>query len=427
MEKYDLERFFNFSVDMCCIAGMDGFFKQINPAFEKTLGWTEKDLLSSPFTNFIHPEDVQATIKEVEKLGQGIPTISFLNRYLCANGQYKWLLWTARPDPDSDLLYAIAKDITESKLAEERFYLAIEASPNAMIMVNSGGKIFYVNKEAGRVFGYSPQDLVNQSIEVLVPESTRGSHPEYRSKYLGHPTPRPMGARKDLFAVRSDHSEFPVEIGLSPVRTTEGVFVLVAIIDLTEQKKAEERILATAKQLEDANQLLTKLANTDGLTGLKNRRAFEERLEYLTRVAYRTGISLSLLILDVDDFKSFNDTFGHLEGDNVLKSLADILQDNIRGSDFVARFGGEEFAVILPGTGPERAITTAERYREAIERFSWKKRDITASFGCATIPLEKPTHLDIKQWVMRLLNEADEALYLSKETGKNKVTHFGLS
>jgi len=110
----EFKNFFDYSIDMLCVAGTDGHFKSINPAFERTLGWTEDEILSQPFFDLIHPDDVDATVLEVEKLAQVIPTISFENRFRCADGTYKSLLWTGHPEPDGTL-YSVARDITELK------------------------------------------------------------------------------------------------------------------------------------------------------------------------------------------------------------------------------------------------------------------------------------------------------------------------
>jgi PAS domain S-box-containing protein len=96
---------------MLCIAGTDGYFKRTNPAFEKTLGWTAEELLGRPFFDLIHPDDVASTEREIDKLAQGITTLHFENRFRCVDGTYKRLLWTSYPEPDTGLLYAIAREI----------------------------------------------------------------------------------------------------------------------------------------------------------------------------------------------------------------------------------------------------------------------------------------------------------------------------
>ncbi len=111
--EHDVEKFFNLAVDMLCIAGVDGYFKHVNPAFERTLGYTPAEMMEKPFVDFIHPEDRTETLREVDKLATGIPTLSFRNRYRCKDGSYKHLHWTSFPDPESGMLYAVARDVTE--------------------------------------------------------------------------------------------------------------------------------------------------------------------------------------------------------------------------------------------------------------------------------------------------------------------------
>ncbi len=116
-DERERDRFFTLSLDQLCVASLDSYFRRLNPAFERTLGFTLEDLRSRSFLEFIHPEDQAATLAELQRLSSGVPSISFENRYRCKDGTYKDLLWTSAPDPKAGLTYATARDITEQKQA----------------------------------------------------------------------------------------------------------------------------------------------------------------------------------------------------------------------------------------------------------------------------------------------------------------------
>jgi diguanylate cyclase (GGDEF)-like protein len=233
-----------------------------------------------------------------------------------------------------------------------------------------------------------------------------------------------MGAGRYLLSVRRDGVEFPAEIGLTPIQLNDEIFVLSTIVDLTYQKQIEEKSLMLTKDLEEANIRLAQLARTDELTGLKNRRAFDEGLIDLIQLMERLGSVLSLLLIDVDHFKPYNDHLGHPAGDELLKTLADLLLHNSRESDLVARYGGDEFAILLPGTNAENAVWVGERIRLAIQDHPWLERRSTISLGAATTAFESRTTDTPVSIGARLLLAADRALYHSKRSGRNKLTHF---
>jgi diguanylate cyclase (GGDEF)-like protein len=165
---------------------------------------------------------------------------------------------------------------------------------------------------------------------------------------------------------------------------------------------------------------LKELSITDSLTGLFNRRYFEERFFEEIHRSERHNLSFSLAMIDIDDFKLFNDTEGHLAGDDILKNIANIAKDCLRVSDVIARFGGEEFAVIMPQTEKEEAFLVAERIRKSIKEqvpATWKsfpRDNITISTGISTFPYDGR---DRKE----LIRNADKALYRGKMTGKDKT------
>ena len=178
---------------------------------------------------------------------------------------------------------------------------------------------------------------------------------------------------------------------------------------------ANEALKAKTVELERVNTQLETLAMTDGLTGLKNHRTFQDTLssEYSRSVRFKTP--LSVILADVDDFKAFNDAFGHPAGDQVLQSVAKILCETARTTDCVARYGGEEFALILPDTNAEGAAIIAQRLVKTVASYKWPNRTITISIGIST------RHENVAT-TASMVKEADKALYLSKKRGRNCAT-----
>lgn len=188
-----------------------------------------------------------------------------------------------------------------------------------------------------------------------------------------------------------------------------------SVTDITERKRWEQDVQETNRKLEAANRRLEALATEDGLTGLKNHRAFQERLAMEVERARRYGFPLSVVLLDIDEFKQYNDAYGHPAGDAVLRAVAACLLSSTREADQVARYGGEEFALILPHTQAADALVVAARCRHAIESAPWSARAVTASFGVATLSPAMGGLAD-------LIVAADQALYRSKRDGRNCVT-----
>jgi diguanylate cyclase (GGDEF)-like protein len=185
--------------------------------------------------------------------------------------------------------------------------------------------------------------------------------------------------------------------------------------ELLARVRAGVRIVALQKALLDTNHRLEELSLTDSMTRVANRRAFDERLEDAFEHARRYERPLSLVLIDVDHFKSINDTHGHDAGDRVLRIVADVLADSSRHSDFVARIGGEEFAVLLPETALFEAMQFGEKLRCNIAIAPTATGPITVSIGIANMPHSRiATRAD-------LFHAADQALYRAKANGRNRV------
>ena len=204
-----------------------------------------------------------------------------------------------------------------------------------------------------------------------------------------------------------------------PLRGTnnEVLGAISANLDITERKYAEQQIEDQKAALERANLRLEKLAVTDGLTELWNQRRFQEELEAVYTSHRESGRQMSLLLLDVDNFKQYNDNYGHPAGDLVLKMFAEQLQAIADEGQSVSRYGGEEFTIILPDCDAVEALAVGERFRAGIASANWPLSLVTTSIGIATSGASGDSPA-------LLIKEADDALYVSKQNGRNMVTHF---
>jgi len=350
-------------------------------------------------------------------------TVSYDARYgaLCLHVELK-------PQRNSDSvvtgIIGVSFDITERAQSEERFRVLFEQSSNAHLLFDDEG-IIDCNAAAltmmrctdkARLLGMHPARLSperqpdgrlsqEKGGEMCALARQKGSH------------------RFEWTRLALDGTEIPVAVTLTALMLNDKPVLLSVWHDLTERKQAEQQIkdytivLEFQKsQLEDTNKELEALATTDGLTGLKNRRVFGEKLAEEHARAVRYHQPLSLLLLDVDHFKPYNDTFGHPAGDAVLRSVAQTLSRSARDTDVAARYGGEEFVIILPQTDEAGALVIAERLRRAIAGGDWALRPVTASVGVCTLSLDTPTPDSMTEC-------ADKAMYFSKEAGRNQVTH----
>jgi PAS domain S-box-containing protein len=228
----------------------------VNRQVERTFGYASNELLGKPVDMLLPREQRDGHTRyrqeffahpQVRKMGAGRELFG-----LRKDGQKVPVEIGLNPVERDTGRFVLASviDITERKQAETRFRAAVESAPSGMVMMDRMGKIVMVNHETERLFGYTRDELLNQPIEVLVPERFRARHPGFRTDFFLNPQIRAMGAGRDLFGRRQDGSEIPVEIGLNPFETPEGIFVLASIVDITERKRSEEELRRSNEELE---------------------------------------------------------------------------------------------------------------------------------------------------------------------------------
>jgi PAS domain S-box-containing protein len=229
-----------------------------NPQAEEIFGWRRDEAVGQLLSELIIParyhQAHRAGLQRFLRTGEG----RLLNRRLeleaLRRGGEEFMVELTISVNDLQSGYefsAFIRDITERKRWEERFQATVESAPTAMLMIDSSGSIVLANAEVERLFSYPREELIGQPVEILVPQRFREQHPSLRMAFFASPQARRMGVGRDLYGRRKDGSEFPVEIGLSPVHTMEGTFVLSSIADISERKEAEEKLKAINERLEE--------------------------------------------------------------------------------------------------------------------------------------------------------------------------------
>lgn len=318
------------------------------------------------------------------------------------------------------ILYSISVVMDRQRKTERRLQeivslhkLVTENSRDAIILADFSGRRSYVSAASESIGGWKPEELLAlNSIELV--------HPDDKHRAESAVQTLREGAEGDIIEVRirkRDGDYVWVEASLRMVRdavTGLPSGILNTVRDITERKRAEE-------QLREAYHAVEALALTDGLTGLANRRRFDQYLASEWRRGMRDHQPLSVLMIDADMFKAYNDTYGHTRGDSCLKQIAEAAMDVVgRPGDLVARFGGEEFVVVLPNTESEGAVQVAHEICEALRGRRLPHSGstagiVTVSVGCATLVPQFGKHAP------DVVEMADRALYKAKHSGRNQV------
>lgn len=288
--------------------------------------------------------------------------------------------------------------------SETRVRAVVDSVDQGILVINEGGIIESFNPAAERIFGYTALDAIGKYIASLIPETCGGAQANnYRD---GEPAAI-VGVECEVTGLRKDGSCFPVALRMSEMRLEERRLFIGTVRDITERKAAEQRIL--------------HLATHDVLTNLPNRALLHDRINQAIAQAYRSGSCIAVIFIDLDKFKIVNDSLGHDTGDLLLQAVATKLAMSLREADTVARQGGDEFIIVVPGLGhPEDAAVIAQKLLASLsEPFVVKTYELHtgASIGISIYPHDGED-------VATLMKNSDTAMYHAKESGRNNYQFF---
>jgi diguanylate cyclase (GGDEF)-like protein/PAS domain S-box-containing protein len=400
-------------VELFSLAGHDGYLREVNSAFAQLLGLAPSAVNGRSLLEFVHPDDLAAVVAALAALEGGAGEVQVENRFAQSDSGWFHLQWVARPVPDTDLWWAAGRNTTEfHRLVDERsrlqtrIELFIGHATAAMWDWDITTGLLSWEAQAADVLGVAGSH-VPSSVEDLVALVDAADRADLTSGFsqlistgVTEATVR-VGAETAL-----RHLSLRGKI-LDRDRRGRPTRAVGLVLDVTTEKAMEEQML--------------RMIMSDALTGVANRRAFDQALRAQWRRCIRDDEPISVAMIDIDDFKRFNDTFGHLVGDEVLCAVARALANALREDGSVlARFGGEEFAVVLPGTDHDAALATAWRLVEAVRAVTLRQAadwNLSVSVGTASWhPGDEP----IKSG--DALAHADRALYAAKTAGKNRAT-----
>lgn len=397
----------------------NGRYRDINPVTEQTLGIGASELVGMHFTRVINernvPEkDLREVLRAYDDARRGYPKTDFPMSFHNAEGGTQKFEATFLPivvDGRIDGVFGIAKDVTKRVEIEEQQRImqrSLEASGNAVVITDarhSGYPVIYVNPAFSQITGYSSEEVKNQSLDLLIGGDTEDDDIELiKSAVRDH-----RSASVTIRSYKKDGSPFWNQLFLSPVRDDDQEIThFIAVMNDISEKKEQDQELAYQ-------------ATHDVLTGLANRSLFDDRLSHDFELAKRRGQLMAVLFIDLDEFKPINDTLGHKVGDKLLISVTERLNGTIRPSDTLARFGGDEFVLLLPDlTTPGEAEEIAERILDELAKphpIDNNELYISASIGIATNSADL-VHPE------KLLQQADMAMYKAKQQGRDTYEIF---
>jgi|GEM_PF-1832889 len=409
-----------------------GKFVDVNPAIVKMFGYSsreemltvdiKKDLYFSPEERASHILDIGQAKVDIYRMRRKDGSEIWVEDH----GYYVH-------DGQGNILYheGILRDITERKRTEEKSLLqsaALEAAANAIAITDNKGIIQWVNAAWVALTGYSKEESIGQNPRIIKSEK----HGDDFYKNMWSIILAGEVWHGDVINRRKDGSLYHEEETITPVVDKQGnITNFIAIKqDVTKRKQGETDLEYAREELVKANLKLKSafeheqhLARTDVLTGINNRRYLFELAEHEFGVARRYQQPLSVIMFDLDHFKQINDTFGHATGDQMLESVTQTTRAQLRDTDLIGRYGGEEFVIILPVTSAQQAYLLGERIRTSVAALRVQAErspaTVTLSIGIAEM-----IHTPQDESVENVISRADEAMYAAKRAGRNRTVIF---
>ena len=387
-----------------------GVVLYISPAVRDMLGFDSAEIIGKNFIELAHKNDLSRLAEWFSELRKGR---EYPSEYRVSNksGEIKWVYTRPRPIMEDGLFKGargILIDVTAQKRAEaallesEKLFKGyLENAPDGIYMSDLEGNFLYGNSKCEEMIGYRREELIGKNLLEL--NILPGKYLDKAAQLLQANIEGKSTGPDDFDLITKEGRLIPVEINTGVVQRMGQVVVLASVRDITERRLVEEKI--------------QQMAYHDSLTGLPNRKLFSDRLGITLAHAQRNQKKVGIAMLDLDKFKDVNDTLGHDVGDLLLKAAAERLSAALRKGDTVARFGGDEFVLILPDLkGIEDVLQVAQKIVESFRKpflINTHQLSVTTSIGIAVYP-QDGTDETI------LLKNADIAMYQVKQTGRDR-------